>query len=260
MAGIRAMPILFPPKDDVTLEAPPLAEVICQVRFAPILRIVEGLPSAYQELLRARFPKFARRDPLRIEIKGIVSLPAAPLPNEFVCETADGQSNAALGVDFVALSTQKYSHWESFAADLGIILRAFEQVYGPTLATRIGLRYINGLRLANTGTDSLDSLVDFLNPELTHFYRNPAWSPPEKVASLVLLREDNESLALRIGVESTPEARVVLDYDYYTELSNPTEMKADLILETVSHYHQMIYNAFRWSIREEKIDIFRPVK
>lgn len=254
------MPILFPHQDDVTLQASPLTEVICQVKFAPILRIAESLPSAFQELLRGRFPKFAKRNSFRMEIKAGGSASAAPLPNEFVCETVDGSSSAALGVDFVALSTQNYSHWKSFANDLQMVLKAFEQIYGPTLMTRLGLRYVNELRLANTGANSPDQLVDFLNSDLSHFYYQPIWNPPDATVSLVQLRQDNESLALRIGIETRGEARVVLDYDYYTELAEPTQTSTDEILTTVHHYHQMIYDAFRWSIRADKMMVFRPLQ
>jgi uncharacterized protein (TIGR04255 family) len=254
------MPISFPHKRDVTLKAPPLSEVICQVRFAPILRIGEGLPSQYQELLRKRFPKFARRDAFRVEVKSISALPASLLPaNEFVCETADEKSSAVLGVDFIALLTRQYLHWKSFLEDLKIILKTFEKVYGLILATRIGLRYINHLNFSNTQVDSLDNLVGFLNAELTHHYYNQMWSPPEIISNLILLREDSHRLAIRTAIESGPEARVILDYDCYSELSNPTEMKASQILKTVEHYHGMIYNVFRWSIRKEKMQVFKPL-
>jgi len=246
------MPISFPHRDDVTLEAPPLTQVICQVRFAPILQIVVGLPSAYQELIRLRFPKFGPG------IKdGGRSLVLPFPPNEFFFETYDGQSKASLALDFIALFTQKYSHWQSFTEDLQMVLGAFEEVYGSILTTRIGLRYINELRFANTGTDSMNGLVDLLNPELTHLYRNPIWSPPEKITDSILLHDDSGSLALRIEIASTPEARISLDYDFYTELVKPVEMGKDKILETVSSFHQVIYNAFRWSIREEGMRAFQ---
>lgn len=253
------MSISFPHKDDVPLEAPPLTEVICQVRFAPILRIVGSLPIDYQELLRRRFPKLGKKeDRLQVELKGIGKL--TPVPNEFSCDTADGLSRVSLAVDFVALRTNKYLNWKSFSADLEIALRAFEKVYGPALTTRIGLRYINELRLANTGTNSLDDLIDFLNPDLSQFYYNRTFNKPDKIANFILLREENDCLAIRTGIESTPEGFVSLDYDYYTEFDAPAENKADELLNAVNRYRQIIYNAFRWSIKEEKIEVFRPVK
>lgn len=253
------MSISFPNISDVTLKEPPLVKVVCQIRFTPILEIAGDKLAEYQELLRKKFPKFANKTSIQFDVKGIRILQATRLPNEFIFETADGLSNAALGVDFVAFSTKKYSSWQVFESDLGFVLNAFEQVYGSALATRIGLRYINELQFANTKTDSLNDLVNFLNPDLLKF-ENKTWGVPEKTENFVLFREEEEFLALRTRIVSVPKPQVTLDYDYYAELDTPTERNKDSVLKIFSRYHQVIYNAFRWSIREKRINIFQPIE
>lgn len=51
------MTIKFPSKPDIPLKKAPLMEVVCQVRFPPILRINTEEPSEFQEEIRDRFPK-----------------------------------------------------------------------------------------------------------------------------------------------------------------------------------------------------------
>lgn len=51
------MAINFPHKDEIPLSSPPLIEVVCQVRFPPILQIAKEVPSEFQEGVRHRFPQ-----------------------------------------------------------------------------------------------------------------------------------------------------------------------------------------------------------
>ena len=66
------MALNFPQHPDIPLSAPPLAEVICQVRFPPILRIVREEPSDFQERVRDRFPL------LEVEQGVVVKFPRRP--------------------------------------------------------------------------------------------------------------------------------------------------------------------------------------
>src|SRR5258708_3916112 len=46
----------FPPSPRVIYEKHPLTQVVCQLRFPPILRIQAEPPAAFQEHVRAHFP------------------------------------------------------------------------------------------------------------------------------------------------------------------------------------------------------------
>lgn len=51
--------LCFPQQDDIRLQRAPLAAVVCQVRFSPVLRIANEQPVAFQERIRKRFPQLA---------------------------------------------------------------------------------------------------------------------------------------------------------------------------------------------------------
>ena len=254
------MAINFQQWDDLPLRNPPLVEVVCQVRFAPLLRIAEKLPSEFQELLRRRFPQFTVHSPIGIEARLFDISAPIKLPNQYDFRTADGRSAASLGVDFVALSTQGYSTWSAFLKDLALVFRAFVKTYGAVAATRVGLRYINDLTLENTGGGAFEDLTQILNPDLAKLLVNPSWSQPISLSTHLLVDNDGERLTIRLTFESAPKVHVVLDYDYFLEMSPPSELGVKRLSQLTDHYHQMIYNAFRWSIREDAMDIFRPVQ
>lgn len=253
------MPIRFQHQDDVPLRRAPLVEVVAQVRFSPLLKIVAQLPSDFHDRVRRRFPKFTVRPLVRIEQRALNISTSNQLPNEYIAGSADGNSEASLGVDFVALTTQAYSHWQEFAGDLTFLFQAFNETYGPILATRIGLRYINELTAENTGAQNLTGLLDILHEDLTRLYRNESWTLPSRLATVLVLDEGDEHLAMRTAIESGPKERVVLDFDYYKNIETPVEVNVQDLLETLDHYHRVIYDAFRWAIREDRFHIFEPI-
>ena len=53
----------FPPSDRVVFEENTIEEVICQLRFPPILAIVSDVPAAFQERVREKYPLYKQEDP-----------------------------------------------------------------------------------------------------------------------------------------------------------------------------------------------------
>jgi len=53
----------FPPVPRVVYKTNPLEEVICQLKFPPILRIDSELPAKFQESLRRDYPLFQQAGP-----------------------------------------------------------------------------------------------------------------------------------------------------------------------------------------------------
>src|SRR6266480_96525 len=101
------MSVNFPHYEDVPLGNSPLAEVLCQVRFPPILRISNEEPSAFQEHIRERFPLLKMEQGVRIVAPSLGSsgLPSAEFqPKIYRFQTVDEQSTIALAPDFFALS------------------------------------------------------------------------------------------------------------------------------------------------------------
>ena len=251
------MSVNFPPKPDVRLENAPLEEVICQVRFSPILRISNEEPSEFQEEIRDRFPRIEVEHGMLFRIPGLGSGAAPSTEGQtkiYQFRTLDGRTAISLTADFYAISTTRYTHWDDFAQNLMIADGAVQSVYKPSFAARIGLRYINRLTLVNTGCQSLPELLDFLHPDLTVYSRSDVWADPLSTQFRLLLADGEARLALRTeqGTNETGQPFLVLDFDYFEEGQLPF---IDLV-ERCNRYHNVIYRAFRWCIPDEKLEAF----
>ena len=250
------MALKFPELEDVSLGNSPLKQVICQVRFAPLLRLAESLPAAFQEALRPNFPAFGVIRAAEVNVQGMAVSVPPNAPPEYVFTSADGKTEAHLGVDFVSLLSLAYSTWGVFNATLNQVFQAFEATYKKPLTTRIGLRYVNDLTQEVTDARSGEELIEYLSPNLSCVLSNEAWTLPSGAILQLSLPNEGERLLLRMGYDSDPKPHVLLDFDYFIEISPPVEKGREELLAEVNRFHRFVYRAFRWSIRNDKIETF----
>ena len=252
------MAINFPHKDEIPLSSPPLTEVVCQVRFPPILQIAQDLPGAFQEGIRRRFPQLEVEQGVEIVAPRLLE-GGEPLartkPRVFRFKSEDEQANVSLAVDFYALSYNQYRHWSDFAADLQLVQETMMDVYKPSYATRIGLRYINRFTLDNTGCTSKAEFLALFRPELTALLRNDVGQQAADMACRLSFQEEPAQLNVRIAFQESDEMAFVLDFDYFEKGKLPL---AGLI-ERCNRYHEIIYDSFRWSLLDENLERFSPV-
>ena len=244
------MTLSLPHFEEVPLQRPPVTEVICQVRFPPILRISAEGPYQFQDRIREHFPTF--------EILQDMLVQAAPLPAQAIMpvyhfKSPDGRSVAALAVNFFAFSTEAYSSWIDFRKNLTLIARLVRETYSPASAGRIGLRFVNKLTPHNTGFAGLDQLVHMLTDELIVLYSPPSWTKAERLETRVVVPDGEATLNLRLVID--PEPYVVLDFDYYEARDN---IPLDELIQKLDRYHDTIYSAFRWSVAQDALAAFLP--
>src|SRR5437879_5705973 len=136
----------FPPCERVIYRRNPLKQVICQLRFPPILRIESELPAGFQERIRGSFPVLRESNP---PIPGMAGLPdeimkmiapaiqpvGAHMTREFL--TADDKWKVGLTRDFLALTCTEYLRWEDFKAHLRLPFDALVQEYAPAFCVRV---------------------------------------------------------------------------------------------------------------------------
>ena len=149
--------MLFSDHPRTHYRAAPAHEVICQLRFPPILTINTAEPADFQEAIRAEFPQYARRQdaaPPRITLGGpapkVEQQP--PVTNHHFL-SADNRWKLNVTRDFIALSTLTYPGWEAFARQLDKPLAAFIRLYKPAYFQRVGLRYVNLISRARLGLE-----------------------------------------------------------------------------------------------------------
>ncbi len=252
------MTINFPHENEIPLASPPLTEVVCQVRFPPILQIAKDTPSEFQEKVRHRFPQLEWQQGVEVVLPALVEGEepfARAKPKIYRFKTEDEQANISLAVDFYALSCNLYRHWSDFATDLHLAHETMMQVYKPSYATRIGLRYINRLTLANTGCESKSDLFALLKPELTAILKSEVGQNASDMACRLSFQEEPAQLNIQLAYNESDEIAFILDFDYFEKGKLPLEG----LVERCNHYHQIIYDSFRWCLKDTSLQRFDPV-
>jgi len=113
----------FPDAPRVIYENNPLDEVICQLRFPPILRIDAEPPAGFQEQIRDEYPFYETKEALKLPAglpQGLAQSLIADLPfagrKSHTFGSRDQVWSLSLNREFLALTCQAYTRWEDFEA------------------------------------------------------------------------------------------------------------------------------------------------
>jgi uncharacterized protein (TIGR04255 family) len=250
------MPLAFPSFDHVTLQNPPLKEVVCQIRFPIILKLGES-PIDFQEAIRDRFPNFGVEHGVAFEVSSDPNQSINPqvIPKVYRFLDEDETRTVSLSAGFYALSTTRYSGWQSFVSDLKFISERVLSIYKPRFTTRIGLRYINVLNANNTQASSFVDVLRILRPEITALVVAREFQEPDFSLTHVRTRHEDGIFSFRSGIfreENT--LSFLLDFDQYFE--EQIELNIDDLLQRCDRFHTLLYNAFRWSFRDGTLPTF----
>lgn len=252
----------FPPSERVLYGRTPLDEVICELRFPPVLRIDAEAPAAFQDRIRGVFPMYQRGP----------SAPPISLPPQLAQVLALGGGGAgvhefgseddtwklSLTKDSIALTTRAYKEWKGFKEKLAPPLAALRDIYAPSFFGRIGLRYRDRIDRDRFGLADVPwaQLVEEVPlGEVGH----------EKIGSRVrhALREliiELEGTAGNVrvvhGMERQEDGKSVylIDSDFFTEARVETE-GTDHVLDG---FNRRAGHLFRWYITKRLHDAMDP--
>lgn len=256
MPGTVPHPFSRSPVATIPLEAPPLASVLAQVRFSPVLEVSEEhLAGRVQKALRDEYPFVSGETELAITFSPGADMLPAPIPTRLWRFTSEDASwRVSLSSGFVALETQSYAGHEDFYGRLHRVLATVEETVSPPAAERIGVRYTQRL----TEPEDLRDLADLVRPEVLGA---SAVRDEEKSFSLCLTQAqaqfDDVVLSARWGLLA-PNAGIdavippvdgpswVMDIDVYDERR---EAFAPVTLaERALAHSRLQYQFFRWAV------------
>lgn len=122
----------------------PLAVVVTQVRFHPILKVEAKVPD-FQDAVRGHFPTFGTQMTKQVNV---VIGEGIEVRDErvFLFSTPADDMTISLGVNSIALEAKRYTHHADLLAKVDVALKALEEVYKPIAPTRLGLRYVNAIK------------------------------------------------------------------------------------------------------------------
>lgn len=122
----------------------PLAYVLAQVVFQPILNLDGKIPQV-QEALRTKFPRIDSLKPLDIVVGGLTNLNTMPKSTIWDFTSEDKHDAVRLMQNMMVFHTTAYENYEEFAARSEWAFSAVIDVIGRPFLIRQGLRYIDFL-------------------------------------------------------------------------------------------------------------------
>lgn len=246
--------VRFPDSPRVIYRTNPLVEVICQVRFARLLKIESELPVAFQEALRQHYPqlKEVKTPSFPDPIASAIGFPANTTTSTFEFLDRDDIWKISLTSTFLAVSTKHYTRWEDFLKRLRLALDVLGTVYEVCRFTRVGLRYRDLIRRSQVGMRD-QRWAEFIRSELLGELANPDLERAVTHASrqLVLsLDYENASVRFSHGIvdveddEANVEKCYLIDADFFTEQERE---RADAE-SCLARFNQESGRLFRWCI------------
>ena len=246
--------MVFPTSARVLYGTNPLEQVICQLRFPPILRIDSGSVADFQDVIREEYPLYSEGEGIpEFPFPELAKLrPQGPGPSpEKNFSSADEKWTIALSRDFIALATECYERWEDFHKRLRHAVDALEQVYNPAFYTRVGLRYkdkIHRSRLNLGDVPWSELLVPDILAELGSELADAVREAEHVV--LIDLGEASSTVRIRHGLMkevSTGEEVYSIDADFFTN-----QRSAPNVIDTrLDYFNTQAGRFFRWCLTDK---------
>jgi uncharacterized protein (TIGR04255 family) len=262
----------FPETPRVVYQNNPLEEVVCQLRFPEILQISTVDPAGFQNMIRDRYPLYARQEEAGLP-KGLPKVVAdifthIPLPkpgedivHKFLVE--DSSRFISLARGFLAVTERNYTRWESFSEEVARAMDALEQEYRPAFYSRIGLRYVDVISRTRLGLEG-EPWGSLVNPPVAGILAEEDFRPRvrETRSEVLLELDDNvvpEGFAkLRHGLvnpEDGDEA-YLFDVDFFTVGRSASSDVAGIL----SRFNRLAGNLFRWAITPKLAEALGPLE
>jgi len=258
----------FPETPRIIYNNNPLTEVICQLRFPPILSIDTEIPAKFQNDIRETYPLFQEKidTPVNIPNEIISQMPPEminffPTPGnknyEFSSEDEKWKIN--LTRTFLSLTSHNYTRWEVFMEHFNPAYSALCRWYKPSFCTRIGLRYkdlINKSKLNLTDTPWKDLLQPPIAGVLSDgtVLQNVIGSTN---VTEIKLDDDMSFVRIRHGLVSIKDESdlcYLIDSDFYT--NNRTTI--DSAVDKLNYFNNQGRRLLRWCITDKLHDALGP--
>ncbi|MFH0899105.1 MAG: TIGR04255 family protein [Pseudomonadota bacterium] len=255
------MSVHLPDYEQVIFDESPLEEVICQLRFNPILKIATTPPAEFQEAVRKSFPVVTQEQGVQVALVDGVPLLATPRESAWQFKTPDEQWTTSLTSTFIALKTATYQDFDHFLDRLVSVVGSFEKVYEPSFYVRVGLRYVNRFFLPREKGQPV-RWQQVLNEHIASVYGDPVLGDGIAEAKHhLVLQMSRGQLGWRYSKDSgqsegRPTERFTLDFDHFVAGQIP----CDDIVDLLRGFNDTVYRLFRWCLTDAGYQSLRPRK
>jgi uncharacterized protein (TIGR04255 family) len=265
--------MVFPQSERVIYKKNPLVNVICQLRFPPILRIDTEVPSGFQDAIRQEYPIYNEQVTYQQQLTMNLA-PTFPqnimnqitetnVNKNHVFSSEDNTWSINLTRTFISITSSRYQRWEEFEEKFRKPFDALIKEYTPPFFSRTGLRYVDVFcrskyDLANTSWKELieDSVLgllatDFLNEKINNL---------NNICEIAL--DDSESI-VKIATSLVKninnkegENCLMVDSDFYTS----KRLKKEEVFQKLDFLNSESTNLISWVVQEKLHNAMGPSK
>jgi uncharacterized protein (TIGR04255 family) len=255
----------FPDYTRVIYKRNPLMEVVCQLRFPPIIKISHQEPVEFQDEMRHQYPLFeTNRVSMPLEISNIAQQFGLPIQSDvaYTFKAEDQAWSLSITKEFIALTTSSYERYEHFRQRFQEALIVFERIYKPSFYTRIGLRYQDLIVRSKLGIED-KNWSELIARHIASELYDPDLAPSiQTVMKNLVLKTESGQINLNHGLVPVRESKgnidelaYLFDSDFYTE--QKTEGNED-VWNILNKFNRSAGNLFRWSITEALHNAMQP--
>jgi uncharacterized protein (TIGR04255 family) len=254
----------FPEFERVIYRHNPLVEVVCQLRFSPILKIAHQEPVEFQDEIRSEYPLFERVQPLPLEILNIAQQVGVSLNSDLALsfKSEDQKWHLSITKDFISLGTSSYERYEQFKQRFEYAIQIFERIYKPSFYTRVGLRYRDLIIRSKLGIND-KGWSELISQHIASELQDPELSNSiQSLTKQLVLRIDNGQVSFQHGLVTigdpqgnTSEEAYLIDADFYTEQKIKGERD---VWNVLNRFNKSAGSLFRWSITDVLHDAMHP--
>lgn len=253
----------------VTFGKNTIDEVICQVRFPPILKITEEIAS-FQDRIRKKYPEMAITAVSPEMPEQLFQLFAASgrMPLKASHYTFSDETKiwkVSIDSQFLSLTCNLYDSFEPFAERFFELVGIFNELFDPSYYQRLGLRYRNIVVQDYLRAEQYqwkDLIAKNIAPELSE----DVFSDRIKLFEKKTFLEEKESKANAIyalvkgdasfrGKQYDNTAIYIIDIDCFTE---EKQHDSESIQRYLSEFNLCVRDLFRHGISEKLYELMEP--
>jgi uncharacterized protein (TIGR04255 family) len=256
----------FPESERVTYRRNVLENVICQLRFPPVLRIETELPARFQDAIRGQYPVLTQLGPIDAasgfpaEVLNLVkSMLPVNISRTYQFSSEDGGWRVTLSKESLALEcVGVYTTWEDFMRRFGVAIEALRREYAPAFFNRIGLRYVDIVRRSRLNLAGVP-WRDLLNPQIAGELASEISEDVQEATHVLVvkLNEQGDRVRMNHGILRTREPEEEsyrIDNDFYSE----QRTENDNVATRLDELHRESGYCFRWCISRTLHDAMEP--
>lgn len=245
----------LPEPERVIYDRNPLIDVVCQLRFPPILKISHQEPVEFQDEIRLQYPLFESvQSQIPAEIARAIQQFGVTLPSEqsYNFKSEDQKWQLSITNNLISLTTFDYKRYEDFKQRFKEAINIFEKIYKPSFYTRIGLRYRDLIIRSSLDLKDRD-WSELINNCIASELHNPELSASvQSIQKNIIFSVEQGQVNFQHGLVTVkePEAKndesaYLFDADFYTE--QKLEGTKD-VWDKLDQFNNSARKLFRWSI------------